>query len=226
MHPVRRTAAALLVACVAAFVALEAAATALYPGGTWWDATTQGARFWQNYLCDLEWNPALDGRPNPVGSALAQAAMLVLVAGFVPFWWIAPRLCPAYRRLGAAVRLLGLVSVAGMVAVALMPSSRFGALHGVAVVVVGIPGLTAALAAVVGMLRSSSPGSRPCGAVGAAMLACAVTDFALYVSTMLHGGPGPLALPAVQKVALVLLLAWMTLVAGRATPTRAGTPPT
>jgi hypothetical protein len=211
-----RSAAAVLATCIVTFVALEAAATALYPGGTWWDPTTHGARFWQNFLCDLEWNPALDGQPNPVGSRLAQAAMLVLVAGFVPFWWIVPRLFPARRALGGAVRWLGLVSVAGMVAVALMPSDRFGSVHGVAVVVAGVPGLSAALLATAGMLRDESRSSRLCGGVGATMLAFALTDFALYVETMLRGGPGPIVLPIAQKIAVLLLLAWMTLVASSA----------
>jgi hypothetical protein len=214
-----RRAAAVLVACVVAFVALEAAAMALYPGGTWWDTSTHGASFWHNFVCDLEWNPALDGQPNPVGSRLAKAAMLALVAGFVPFWWIAPSLFTgggARRALGAVVRALGLVSVAGMIAVALMPSDRFGSVHGIAVVIAGVPGLSAALLATAGMLRAESSSSRLCGAVGAAMLAFALTDFAMYMETMLRGGPGPVALPVAQKMAALLLLAWMTLVAARA----------
>jgi hypothetical protein len=210
-----RKAPAVLVACVLAFVALEAAAMALYPGGTWWDPTTRGPRFWHNFLCDLAWNPALDGLPNPVGSRLAQAAMLVLVAGFVPFWWIAPSLFPGRRKLGSAVRLLGLASVAGMAAVALLPSNRFGSVHGAAVVVAGVPGLSAALLATAGMLRAGARGSRACGAVGGAMLVFALGDFALYVETMLRGGPGPTLLPVAQKVAVLLLLGWMVSVASR-----------
>lgn len=206
----------MLVACVVAFAALEGAAMALYPGGTWWDATTRGARFWQNFLCDLEWTVALNGEPNHVGARLGQAAMLVMVAALAVFWWIAPGMFPSRRRLGAAVRALGLASVGGSIAVALMPSERFGALHGVAVVAAGVPGALAALLAVVGMLRGEPPGdSRAAGLVGAAMLALALVDLALYANTMVHGGPGPMALPAVQKVALVLLVGWMTLVAWR-----------
>lgn len=179
MLPVRR-APAVLLACVVAFVVLDAAAMALYPGGTWWDPTTHGVRFWQNFLCDLEWNPALNGEPNPVGSRLAQTAMLVLVAGFVPFWWIAARLFPARRVLGAAVRVLGLTSVAGMVAVVLMPSDRFGALHGAAVVLAGLPGLSAALLAAAGMLLpDAAKPARIAGALGAAMLLFALLDHPL-----------------------------------------------
>jgi len=102
--------------------------------------------------------------------------------------------------------------------VALMPSERFGALHGVAVVVAGLPGLSAAVLAATGQLlaRRMLP-----GALGATMVLFAITDFVLYVHTMLHGGPGPLVLPAAQKLALLLLLAWMLVVAA-ARPAAAG----
>jgi hypothetical protein len=219
---------AILVA-VAGFVWLELAAMHAYPGGTWWDRTTRGARFWQNYLCDLEWRVALDGEPNPVGSRLAQAAMLLLVAGFVPFWWVLPRLFtgaragPGTRALGRAVRGLGIAGVAGMAAVSLLPSDRFGALHGVAVIVAGVPALSAALLAAFGLLRGE-PRPRVAGLLGASTLAFAMLDFLLYARTLSLGalgglgGPGPMLLPAIQKVAVLLLLAWMAAVAVRAPP--------
>jgi hypothetical protein len=205
-----------LVACVGAFVALVVPAMALYPGGTWWDPHATGHRFWTNFLCDLEWRTALNGTPNPVGARLAEGAMLSLVLAFVPFWPLAARLFAvpalagrANARLAAAVRVLGWTSVLGMVAVALMPSERFGALHAVAVVVAGLPGLSAAVLAATGQLlaRRNLP-----GALGAAMVLFAIADFVLYVHTMLHGGPGPMVLPVAQKLALLLLLAWMLVV--------------
>ena len=152
-----------------------------------------------------------------VGARIAAGAMLALVLAFVPFWPLAARLFAvpalagrAHTRLAAAVRVLGWTSVLGMIAVALMPSERFGALHGVAVVVAGLPGLTAAVLAATGQLlaRRTLP-----GALGASMVTFAIADFILYVHTMLHGGPGPVILPLAQKVALLLLLAWMLVVA-------------
>jgi hypothetical protein len=206
----------------------------LYPGGTWWDRSAPGHSFWRNFLCDLEWTVALDGTPNPIGSRLAQAAMLVLILGLVPFWWIVPTFFfrpgseiarpGSISPLGRAVRAAGLMSVAGMIAVALMPSDRFGTLHGVAVIVAGLPGLSAAVLTVVGLLRGGRA-ARFAAAIGAAMLGFAILDFVLYAWTMAHGGPGPLVLPAAQKCALLLLLAWMLAIArlglARATPARA-----
>jgi hypothetical protein len=191
---------------VGLFVVLEAAAMALYPGGTWWEPGARGHRFWQNFLCDLSWRVALNGQDNRVGSILSQAAMLVLVAGFVPFWWLAAG--PRAR----AVRVLGLGSVVGTAAVTLMPSERFGSMHGVAVMVATSTGLAAAVGAAVGQLRA---GDRVAGGLGLAVLACAGIDLVLYVRTFASGGPGPLAVPALQKVALLLLLTWMGVVASR-----------
>ncbi len=205
---------AILLALVV-FVGLEAAAMHLYPGGTWWDPAARGHRFWQNFLCDLEWRVALDGQPNALGARVAQAAMLVLVSAFAPFWGIVPRLFVRARTRARAVRALGWTSVVGMAAVSLMPSERFGALHAVAVVVAGVPGLTATALATIGLL-GGEPRPRIAGWLGAAVLASAAIDFLLYVHTAVRGGPGPPLLPGIQKVALTLLLAWMATVAVRA----------
>jgi hypothetical protein len=212
--PVRFRLAAIL-ASVAGFVVLETIAMSLYPGGTWWDAKAHGHRFWQNFLCDLEWRVALNGVPNPVGSRLAEAAMLLLVVGLAPFWLDVPCLFAARQRgSGAAVRGLGLTSVAATLAVVFMPSERFGALHGLMVIVAGVPGLAAAALAVRG-LALGEPRPRVGAWIGAAMLGFAMTDFVLYVSHVVGHTEGTPAVAAIQKVALFLLLMWMGIVAVR-----------
>jgi hypothetical protein len=203
------------VACVGGFVVLESIATYLYPGGTFWDRTTQGARFWSNFLCDLASPVAAGGLPNAVGWRFGQAAMMLLVVGLAPFWWSVPRLFAGLPALGAAVRALGLASLGATVAVISMPSSRFGALHGVAVLVAGVPGLGAAILAVVGLVRAE-PRPAVAAVLGGAMLVFAVLDFALYVRAMVSGGPGSPLLPVAQKLALLWLLAWMLAVAWKA----------
>jgi hypothetical protein len=232
-----RTSAAIL-ASVAAFVALYVPAMLLYPGGTWFDATTRGASFWQNFLCDLEARVALDGRPNPIGSRLAQAAMLVLTLGLAPFWvaiaqlvtesaetttkppqpeaWSAQDADHAAEapRIATAIRWLGLVAVVGIVAVALLPSDRFGPVHGVAVLTAGGPGLTTAVLATVALL-GASPTLRREGMLGVGTLVFAMSDFVLYAGQYFRLIASTVALPAVQKVALMFLVAWMLAVALR-----------
>ena len=188
---------------------------ALYPGGTWWDAHARGHRFWQNFLCDLEWRVALNGEPNPTGSRLATAAMLALVASFVPLWLVLPALFPRYLRVGRAVVALGLVSAGLTVATVLMPSERFGAVHGVMVVAASLPGLGASglsLAA----LALDEPRPRVAAILCAAFWSAALVDLALYVHHLTAHVEGTPLIVVIEKVALVLLVAWMVTVATRA----------
>lgn len=201
----RRAVPTLVQACVAGFVALETGAMALYPGGTWWDRAAVGHRFWENFLCDLEWQVALGGRMNP-GAELAEGAMLLLVAAIAAYWALAPH----WPR---AVRALGWTSVGGMVAVAILPSERYGALHGLAVMAAGGPGLAAALLTTHAQRRCAWRATWP---LGAALLVVATLDLGLYVHTYATGGPGTKLVPALQKIALALLLAWLVVGAQRA----------
>jgi hypothetical protein len=204
-------ASSVLVATVASFIGLISAAMIAYPGGTAWDATTRGNSFWLNYLCDLERRVALDGRPNATGSLLAQAALLILALGLVLFWWRLPHMFPARVRLGRAVRALGSLALGGTAAVALLPSDRFPSIHPLALIVAGVPSLVAASLAVVGMPREE----RAARTVGAAALLVSGADFALYVWEVGGHGPALRAEAALERVSLLLVLAWMCTVAHR-----------
>jgi hypothetical protein len=223
----RRFASVAIVVSVAAFMGLEAAAMLLYPGGTWWDPTSRGSSISQNYLCDFEHREAIDGAANPIGSRLAQAAMFSLVLGLMPFWIATPSLM-GRGKAGPAVRALGLVSLFGVVAAILLPSDRFGRPHGVAVIAAGGPGLVAAALAVRALFRCERR-PRVVAWLGAATLAVAGVDFIGFAMHLIAGGLGTPLLPALQKAALTLLLAWMVAiairVAGRSTAPRAHSGP-
>jgi hypothetical protein len=199
---------------VIGFSALQGWAMHLYPGGTWWDRGVVGHRFWENYVCDLEWEIALDGMPNHLGASVARAAVLVLVAGFVPFWLALPVLFPERGRTGVAVRALGLASVAGLFAVAWMPSDRVGSLHGAAVITASVPGLAATSLAVAGLL-SGEPRPRVAGWTGATLLGFAAADLALYVSHLVRHVEGTPLVVVLEKIAVLVLLVWMLEVAAR-----------
>jgi hypothetical protein len=208
-----RTGSVVIFACVALFIALLVPAMSAYPGGTWWDKTTHGYSFWDNFLCDLEARIALDGSPNPLASRLSQAAMLTLVGAFVPFWPAVARVVQM-PRLGRLICGLGWAAVAGMVAVVLMPSDRFGALHGIAVLVAGAPGFTAVALSVAGLL-AREPRPRVSGWLGAAMLVFGLADFALYAWHFLRRSSGQPLTAGLQKIAVLFLLAWMLAVAAK-----------
>jgi hypothetical protein len=144
------------------------------------------------------------------------------VLTLAPFWLAVPRLfADANARSGAAVRALGLVSVAATVAVVFMPSERFGVIHGATVVVACVPGLAAVALGVRG-LGLGEPRPRVAAALGASMLAVALVDFFLYVSHLVGHSEGTALVPALEKVALVLLLAWMVTIARRSQRSSAG----
>lgn len=202
---------------VTGFSALQAWAMRLYPGGTWWDRAAVGHRFWDNYVCDLEWEIALDGSPNHLGARVARTAVLVLVAGFVPFWLALPALLPGRRRTGSAVRALGLASVAGLSAVAWMPSDRVGALHGAAVIAAAVPGMAATGLAVAGLL-GAEPRPRIAGWTGVMLLGFTAVDLALYVSHLVRHVEGTNLVVVLEKIAVLLLLVWMLEVGARILP--------
>jgi hypothetical protein len=201
-----------ILASVVLFVVLEAAAMRLYPGGTWWDSHALGHRFWQNFLCDVEWRVALNGTPNPLGSKLAFAAMATLALGLGPFWFAAARTSAngGSRRVGAAVRVSGVVSVAAVLAVISMPSDAFGDVHGAVVIAAGLLGFVASTLAVVGLARARRAVA---ASLGAATLTAATVDLVLYASHFAAHIPDSPVTPALEKVALGLLLAWMLAVA-------------
>jgi len=206
--PLGRSAAVALLTFAGAFVVLIGASMACYPGGSWLDRHTSGHAFWGNFFCDLTQPVALNGAPNTLGSWLAQAAMLTLAAAFVPFWRLLPTLFQGDRRLGAAVRVFGLVSALGLVLVPLTPSTRLGALHGIAVFAASIPGILAAVLGAIGLSRARS---RLC-LIAAGTLLISAVDAALYMDSLLTGAPPSIALPVLQKLAAIGLIGWMATV--------------
>lgn len=209
----RRLGSAAALACVAAFAGLFALAAREYPGGTDWDRTARGHDPWRNFACDLTRSVALNGEPNPNGSLLAQAAMIVLSLGLFPLWALVPHLVPARPRLGVAVRVLGYVGAAAAIAVVLMPSDRFGRWHALAILLAGPPGIAALLLSVLGLAREEA---RPpvTAAVGAAMLLAAAAAFILYFAYL--GRTGPVVAAVLENLSLLLLLVFMVFVAVRA----------
>jgi hypothetical protein len=210
-----RIASCAIVAAVIGFLALIVPAMRAYPGGTAWDSTTRGSDFWLNYLSDLQRSVALNGEPNAEGSALAQAAMLVLAVGLAPLWWLVGRLFLGRPRLGRAVRLSGVAGVVGSIAVGLMPADRFGDGHALAIVLGGVPGLVATGLTVVG-LASRGHTARVAAVTGGAMLLVSSADFLLYVGRLGRAGPDLTVIALLERMSIILVLLWMCTIAWQA----------
>lgn len=191
---------------VALFLPAAAAAAWLYPGGTWCDPSAIGHRFWGNFVCDLLHASSLNGRPNP-GAAAARLGMFALIGSMASLFGGLPSLWPARRRVGVAIRCLGLLATLGMIGVPLLPSDRYGAWHGVAVMAAGGPGFVAVALALHAQLRA--PSTAATGRVGVAALAVSAIDMALYVHHWSSRSDCSTLLPIVQRFAMGLTLAWM-----------------
>jgi hypothetical protein len=207
-----RIESAALVGAVVGFVATFVAAACAYPGGTHFDHGSIGHDCWRNTLCDVARTVAIDGAPNAQGCLLARIAMTILALGLGLLFVAIPRLFPAHPRLGSAVRLLGAATVPFAIAVVLLPTDRFSQLHGVAIVVAGLLGLTTVILALKGLFAGAqSPGIVV--ALGVVAMSVAAVDFGLYVAEFLSGGSAQVAVPVLERIATVLLLAWMVAVA-------------
>jgi hypothetical protein len=192
---------------------LFAAAAWVYPGGNWLDRAARGHRFFANYFCDLTQPISLSGVNNPIGSRLAQLAMLCFAAALAGFFGLVPRYFAGNSRARAWVRGLGECAVLSYLAVPFTPSELFGAFHAWLSLFAGALGLSAALCAVWALCRS--PGAaRALGVLGALALGAGVLHAALFVRYLHAREPAPLLVPAAQKVAALLLSAWMLGVAG------------
>lgn len=195
------------------FLGLFVASAALYPGGTWLDRAAHGHHFFANYFCDLTQPVSLSGVKNPLGSRLAQLAMLCFAAALAGFFWLVPLYFAVPGRLRTWVRVLGQCAVLSYLLVPFTPSELFGEVHASLSLFAGSLGLAAALGTVWGLLRSDRP-ARLLGLLGALALVAGGLHAALFVFYLRASEPAPLIVPAVQKVAAMLLSAWMLGVAG------------
>jgi hypothetical protein len=208
-----RVCALLLIACLCGFVGFVAAAMLLYPGGNWLDRSAAGHRFFANFLCDLTQPVSLSGLRNREGAQYAQIGMLFFAAALAAFFWLLPSHFVRPAPASAWVRALGLCAVLTLAAVPLTPSERFGHWHALLALVSAALGSSAAVCAALQLARSHGR-ARALAALAGLTLAAAALDAVLFVYHWGDLAAPPLIVPAAQKVAAMLLCAWMLGVAG------------
>ncbi len=187
-----------------------AVAMAVYPGGNWLDPQARGHRFFANFLCDLTQPVSLSGVKNSLGAGLAQTGMLFFAGALAGFFGIVSQRFALESRAAPWVRGLGLCTVLCLALVSLLPSERFGRVHAVLALVAGAIGIAAALCVVSALLGARRHALAGLGALSLAAAALAAVLFAYYLC---DGGPMPLLVPASQKVAALLVSAWLVAVA-------------
>lgn len=199
----------IVLTCIGVFIAGTAVAVSYYPGGTWWTPSRTGHAFWDNFLCDLLHDPALNQRSNRVGASWARLAMLTLIVGLGVFWsgserWLSP------GRLAKVVRYLGVFSTLPLAMVPLTPSNRFPALHVVAVLLGGLPALVTFLLFCAALLvQKRMPAALR--ALTACLALLTLLCLTLYAQGALGDGPASRYLPMLERATLILLLVWLVI---------------
>lgn len=194
------------------FIALIALAMLLYPGGTWWSPERIGHAFWENFLCDLLHQKSLGGQVNVRSARLTLAAMVLLVVGIVAAFSLSPEVIPSRKQLGRKLAWFGGVGAVLLVGAPLVPSDLHPLLHSSAVVFGGLPTLVS-FAVLVGAILLEPATARPLRAVSLGLLVLTAIAMALYIWTAFLHGPSLRILPAIERIANILLLLWLTLVA-------------
>jgi hypothetical protein len=219
-----RAAGLTMLVAMTVFVSLMALASRDYRGGNWFDKNAVEHDFWLNFLCDLTRDVGINGQ-RVAGARLGQIGLSTMLLALIPFWLLLPRLFPERARLGAIVRVAGVVSAAGALIVPLVPSDAVGDLHGYLVVAAAGPGVVAFALGVIGLvLGRQAP--RWLLAVAVATLAVAAADALLFTHHVVTvNQPHPL-LAILQRVATLLVLTLMTAVSVRALRPEAQRAPT
>jgi hypothetical protein len=180
-----------------------AVAVALYPGGDQLGGRDAGFSLSRNYVCDLASRTAVDGRLSP-SMPWARAAMGLFVVGLVLVW--GRKLRGAAGRLDRWAARLG---IGGAVVTLFLPMGRLhlGAvdLHPFITLGAAVPEMVAVVLATISARRAGRGVEAYLGF--AAVLTAAVTAL-LYVHALATGAPA-VALPIVQKIAVVAALAWL-----------------
>jgi hypothetical protein len=202
-----RTGAWLTLAALAAGMALLGAAMRLYPGGAVADPGHAGHSFWLNYLCDLTSSTSVNGASNASGAALARAGMLTLSSTLGLVWLILPRVLRGGPWSTVVVRWGGVLCALGLIAVPLAN----GGLHAPVILATVVPGVAAMGTTLVGLRRA---GRRGLLGLALAVLVVSVLGAGLYAAKVAGGlsAASPLV-PASQRLAALLLVAWMAAIA-------------
>jgi len=189
-------------------VSLCVAGMSLYPGGTNLDPTTQGYAFWHNFLCDAVRPLAINGVPNALGHRLMQVGLTVLTAGFLPIWRALPLLLSRSSLAGSVIRRAGGAGTALMLPV--VYGGHVGPTHNI--LYVAGPLCIIALATTLAELSLEESKSWLLLGATASLGLTSLVDLYLYAHMGSLNAMQPVV-PAIQKMVLMLAIAWMLIAA-------------
>jgi len=185
-----------------------AAAISVYPGGNAIHPQAKGHSFWLNFLCDLTNDVASNGLPNTRSQGWARTGMTALAVALEAFWLLLPTTFPTRIVTGRVIRWSGTICVSALLLVPVVE----GPAHKFIVFASVIPGTVAGALGLASLF--ATPGRRGQGTLAATAFVVSIGDAVLYAqSYRVHPRVIVPELPALQRVALLLMWAWMVTVA-------------
>lgn len=181
------------------FLVAIVAAAVLYAGGNRYDAEFPRFSLAGNFLCDLFHRDGYNRRPNP-GRPFAMFAAYAFAVALVAYWNLLPRLFESRIREARAVRVLGSTA---------MTISFFVAtpLHDLCVHTAIPLAVIAFLISIRALRKSGETALARLGVFSVAIFAVNYLSLAIRVF--------PAILPGLQKITLLVFLAWVALGAVR-----------
>ena len=169
-------------------------AASQYPGGSNWSVGTKGFNLWTNYWCDLVWEAAKNGQPNPA-RPIALTGIGFLCLALALFFFLTPR----YFRLPRWVQIG--IQISGVLTMALIPLIFDEIFHDTALKIVSFSAIFALVGTLVGLYRTGwyrllAMGFLCIGLIG--------------LNQYIYFGLDDLSpLPFIQKVAFFTVLLWV-----------------
>lgn len=174
------------------FLILYVVAALKYPGGSWKVPEASGFSFWNNYLCDLLDDYAVNGMLNDA-RYFARAALAFLCSSILLIWILLPRLFP---KPGLNQTIMWVSGILALGATYFLSSGN----HDVTLRIAGLFGLVAFIACLIELLRA---GYFKHFSVGFLSLVIFVINYIIYETGIFIE-----ALPSIQKFTFLCCMLW------------------
>jgi hypothetical protein len=178
------------------FVLLYLLAALSYPGGSWISPHQEGFSFWNNYLCDLLDEYAINGDLNTARYP-ARVALVTLCFGLLVLWAYLPRL---FQKKSKNLKLMQLTGITSLLVLVLLGSDR----HDLIVRLAGFFGVIAFVSCFVELYKAGYAGLLTLGILS---LIVFLINYYIYETGMFLS-----TLAVIQKITFVLFLGWFVLI--------------
>lgn len=176
------------------FVVFYILSAILYPGGSWLDVKAEGFSFWNNYLCDLLDEYALNGKLNP-GRYLSRVALGFLCGGLLLLWYYLPNL---FSRDNRILKLMWVSGILALISTCFLSSGT----HDFTVRLAGFFGLIAFVCCFIALYRD---GQYRLSYSGWACLLIFLINYYIYETRTAYNW-----LPLIQKITFLSFMIWFT----------------